>query len=213
MKKRLILFELILILGLTIAVSGTALAETSKNIVHDAEYYILEAQHGKKWKADDKNIDEKLAEFRNKNGGKSPNILYVLVDDLSFGEMGIPEFNYVRGSKTPRINKFADEAISFMRMYTEPSCTPSRVAMMTGRHPARNGLGEVKATVAGEALAASEKHWPPARLQSQKYCPMQAITPYISASGTWVISKKAILIIKGLTMHRFLFISRFCWDL
>ncbi len=156
MRKRLILFELILILGLTIAVSGTALAETSKNIVHDAEYYILEAQHSKKWKADDKNIDEKLAEFRKKNKGKSPNILYVLVDDVSFGEMGVPEFNYVRGSKTPRINKFADEAISFMRMYTEPSCTPTRVAMMTGRHPARNGLGEVKATVAGEALAASE---------------------------------------------------------
>lgn len=156
MRKRLILFELILILGLTIAFSGTALAETSENIVHDAEYYILEAQHGKKWAADDKNIDEKLAEFRKKNGGKSPNILYVLVDDLSFGEMGIPEFNYVRGSKTPRINTFAEEAISFMRMYTEPSCTPSRVAMMTGRHPARNGLGEVKATVAGEALAASE---------------------------------------------------------
>jgi arylsulfatase len=95
MRKRLILFELILILGLTIAFSGTALAETSENIVHDAEYYILEAQHGKKWAVDDKNIDEKLAEFRKKNGGKSPNILYVLVDDLSFGEMGIPEFNYV----------------------------------------------------------------------------------------------------------------------
>lgn len=133
--------------------AGNAFAE---NVVHDSEYYILEAQHGKKWALDDKTIDAKLAEFRKKNGGKSPNILYVLVDDLSFGEMGIPEMNYVRGSKTPRINKFADEGLSFMRMYTEPSCTPSRVAMMTGRHPVRNGLGEVKATVAGEALAASE---------------------------------------------------------
>ncbi len=135
------------------AFTGSAMAD---KIVHDAEYYILEAQHGKKWAADDKKMDAKLAEFRKKNNGKSPNILYVLVDDLSFGEMGIPELNYIRGSKTPNINKFADESLSFMRMYTEPSCTPSRVAMMTGRHPVRNGLGEVKATVAGEALAASE---------------------------------------------------------
>lgn len=140
----------------TLLVPCIGVAGTDKEIIHDAEYYILEAQHGKQWAADDKEIDRKLAEFKTKNGGKSPNILYVLVDDVSFGEMGIPEMNYVRGSQTPRINSFADEGISFMRMYTEPSCTPSRVAMMTGRHPVRNGLGEVKATVAGEALAASE---------------------------------------------------------
>jgi len=127
-----------------------------REIVHDAEYYILKAQHGQKWAADDKGVDAKLDQFAKKNGGKSPNILYVLVDDLAFGEMGIPELNYVRGSKTPRINQLAKQSLSFMRMYTEPSCTPSRVAMMTGRHPVRNGLGEVKATVAGEALAASE---------------------------------------------------------
>ena len=129
---------------------------TAQEIVHDAEYYILEAQHGEKWNADDKSVDKKLDEFRKKNNGKSPNILYILVDDLSFGEMGIPELNYIRGSKTPNINKLADESLSFMRMYTEPSCTPSRVAMMTGRHPVRNGLGEVKATVAGAGLAKSE---------------------------------------------------------
>lgn len=131
-------------------------ASNAGNIIHDAEYYILEAQHKEQWTADDKEVDAKLAEFRKQNGGKPPNILYFLVDDLAFGEMGIPELNYVRGSQTPRINRFADESLSFMRMYTEPSCTPSRVAMMTGRHPVRNGLGEVKATVAGEALAASE---------------------------------------------------------
>lgn len=149
MKNLLVISSLA---AVVLVVSVTASAQ----IVHDAEYYILEAQHGTTWAADDKDVDAKLAAFREKNGGKPPNILYVLVDDVSFGEMGIPEFNYVRGSKTPRINKFADESISFMRMYTEPSCTPSRVAFMTGRHPARNGLGEVKATVAGEALAASE---------------------------------------------------------
>lgn len=141
---------------LTTALAAVTAGSLNAEIQHDAEYYILEAQHGTAWAADDKNVDAKLAEYREKNGGKAPNILYVLVDDLSFGEMGIPELNYVRGSKTPRINTFADESLSFMRMYTEPSCTPSRVAMMTGRHPVRNGLGEVKATVAGEALAASE---------------------------------------------------------
>ncbi len=140
--------------GLLFVFIGTSAAKEA--IIHDAEYYILEAQYGEQWAANDMEVDKKLIEFRAKNGGKSPNILYVLVDDLSFGEMGIPEFNYVRGVKTPEINKFADEGLSFMRMYTEPSCTPSRVAMMTGRHPVRNGLGEVKATVAGEALATSE---------------------------------------------------------
>ena len=132
----------------------TAFAEES--IVHDAEYYILKAQHGEVWAEHDETVDTRLAEFQARNGGKPPNILYVLVDDLSFGEMGIPELNYVRGSQTPRINAFADQGLSLMRMYTEPSCTPSRAAMMTGRHPVRNGLGEVKATVAGEALADEE---------------------------------------------------------
>jgi len=43
-----------------------------------------------------------------------------------------------------------------MRMYTEPSCTPTRVAMMTGRKPVRTGLVDAKATLAGEGLAAEE---------------------------------------------------------
>ena len=122
------------VIFLCLSCATTSVAQQGSQIVHDAEYYILEAQHVESWAADDKDVNAKLAEFRRRNGGKPPNILYVLVDDLSFGEMGIPEFNYVRGSETPHINAFADESISFMRMYTEPSCTPSRVAMMTGRH-------------------------------------------------------------------------------
>ncbi len=81
-----------------------------RKLVHDSEYYILEAQHGERWTEDDKAVNAKLAEFRARNGGKPPNVLYILVDDIGFGDLGIPELNAIRGYKTPNINKLADES-------------------------------------------------------------------------------------------------------
>jgi arylsulfatase len=135
---------------------STATAVAANQIVHDAEYYIIEAQHGEKWAADDKKIDKKLAEFRKKNGGKPPNIVYILLDDVGFGEIGMDELSVIRGYKTPNMDAFSKEGLSLQRMYSEPSCTPTRVAMMTGRYPNRTGLNEAKATIAGEGLAADE---------------------------------------------------------
>jgi arylsulfatase len=132
------------------------LALSNEAIVHDADYYILEAQHGEKWAVDDQAVDKKLVEFRKKNGGKPPNVLYILIDDLGFGDMGIPELNAIRGYKTPNINKLADEGMRFARMYTEPSCTPTRVAFMTGRQPHRNGMGDTAVDIAGFGLAGKE---------------------------------------------------------
>ena len=37
----------------------------------------------------------------------------------------------------------AAEGINFTRMYTEPACTPTRAALLTGRHPVRHGMGVV----------------------------------------------------------------------
>jgi arylsulfatase len=136
--------------------SGIGVANDKDDIIHDGEYYFLEAQHGEKWAKEDKEIDTKLAEIRKKNGGKRPNILYILIDDVSFGQMGNRAMNYVTGISTPRINKLAEEGLSFMRMYTEPSCTPTRAAMLTGRHPVRTGLKEVKVALVGEGLAKEE---------------------------------------------------------
>ncbi len=124
--------------------------------MHDGEYEFLKRQHGERWAAEDKEIDAKLVEVRGENGGKPPNILYVLIDDVSFGQMGNPAMNYVMGIKTPRINDFAEESLSLMRMYTEPSCTPTRAAMLTGRHPVRIGIKEVKVALVGEGLQAEE---------------------------------------------------------
>ena len=136
--------------------AGAVTAKEGGKIVHDGEYNFLEAQYGEQWAKEDKEIDAKLAEIRKKNGGKRPNILYILIDDVSFGQMGNRVMNYVTGISTPRINKLAEEGISLMRMYTEPSCTPTRAAMLTGRHPVRTGLKEVKVALVGEGLPSEE---------------------------------------------------------
>ena len=145
-----------LISSLMIASLFSNSAHTANKIIHDTEYYILEAQNGEQWAKDDKTVDEKLAAFRKKNGGKPPNIIYILVDDIGFGDLGIPEMNAIRGYKTPNINEFAREGMRFARMYTEPSCTPTRVAFMTGRQPHRNGMGDTAVDISGFGLAGKE---------------------------------------------------------
>ena len=125
-------------------------------IIHDAEYYILLSEHGDQWAEDDATVDARLAEFRERNGGKPPNIVSILIDDLGFGDMGIPELNALRGYETPNINDFSDEAMRMVRMYTEPSCTPTRVAQMTGRLPVRMGMGDTAVDIAGFGLPGNE---------------------------------------------------------
>jgi len=158
MKKETVgLFRLTTLLVMLCLLPNGALASDSKGkIVHDTEYYILEAQNGEQWAKDNKAVDEKLAEFRKKNGGKPPNILYILIDDIGFGDLGNADLNAIRGYKTPNINKLADQGMRFARMYTEPSCTPTRVAFMTGRQPHRNGMGDTTVDIAGFGLAGKE---------------------------------------------------------
>ena len=143
------------IVGLLV-VSQTAFAQAGKpKIVHDSEYYILDAQHGQKWAVEDKELDAKLAELRKKFGAP-PNIIHVLFDDTPVGEIGIRFIQKQRGWETPNMNRLADEGINFARMYTEPSCTPTRAAAMTGRLPVRNGMYNVGFPYEYGGLAASE---------------------------------------------------------
>ena len=59
------------------AASALALAASAQaaEIIHDAEHYLLAAQHGERWAAEDKAISKKLAELEKKHGTK-PNIIY-----------------------------------------------------------------------------------------------------------------------------------------
>lgn len=129
-------------LGVTcVAATGSA-----QEIQHDAEHYVLLHQYQDKWAAEDKELDKKLAEIRERNGGKRPNIVYILIDDMGFGEFGIPELSKIRGSRTPNIDDLAKEGMAFTRFYAENICTSTRAAMMTGRYAVRTGMELTKVT-------------------------------------------------------------------
>ena len=146
---------LVLIAVLAVSPSLPGLVQ-AKDIQHDAEYYILKQQNGQQWAKEDNALDQELAAFRDKNGGKPPNIFYILIDDIGFGDLGSESLNSIRGYKTPAINEFAREGMRLSRMYTEPSCTPTRVAFITGRQPYRNGMGNTSVDISGFGLADKE---------------------------------------------------------
>jgi len=111
----------------------------AKDIVHDAEYYILEAQNGKVWAVEDGELEQKLEELR-KRYGTPPNLIHFMWDDQPFGAVGIPALQQIRGYTTPNLNQMAAEGMMFTHMYAEPSCTPTRAASLSGQHPVRNGM-------------------------------------------------------------------------
>ncbi|MCK7591868.1 arylsulfatase [Subsaxibacter sp. CAU 1640] len=67
---------------------------------------------------------------------KKPNIIYINVDDLGYGDVGVYGATKVR---TPNIDKLADQGIRFTDAHTVSAvCTPSRYAVITGEYPVRN---------------------------------------------------------------------------
>lgn len=125
--------------SLAFLVIFTSPAGAQEAIVHDAEYYVLEAQNGARWEAEDVTLRQRLAELREKYG-TPPNIVHIMWDDTAYGDVGIPAIQKVRGLETPNLNAMARQGILFTRFYTEVGCTPSRAACMTGRHPVRNSM-------------------------------------------------------------------------
>ena len=129
--------------------------ETAEDIIHDAEHYVLQAQHGERWAEEDAALQQRLDELEARFGTK-PNIIHIMWDDTAVGEVGIPEIQSVRGFKTPNMNQMAEEGINFMRMYTEPACTPTRAAFQTGRYAVRSGMHTVSFPVEYSGMDAEE---------------------------------------------------------
>lgn len=117
-------------------------ASTASAAVFDMPHQIAQERNKEAWKVEDSAIDKKLAELKKKHG-KTPNIIYVLSDDIGYGELGWQGGGKHRGLPTPNLDKMAAEGMKLNWAYAEPSCTPSRIALNTGRHPVRTGVKSV----------------------------------------------------------------------
>ena len=105
----------------------------------DGPFLVHQARNAEAWGAEDREIDAKLAALETRFG-KKPNIVYILTDDIGWGELGWQGGGKHRGTPSPSLDKMAFEGMRFWSAYAEPSCTPTRIAIMTGRHPVRTGL-------------------------------------------------------------------------
>jgi arylsulfatase len=72
-----------------------------------------------------------------------PNILYFHVDNLGFGELSCYSGGPFRGTWTRRIDAFAQQGFRLTNYAPEAQCTPSRSALLTGRHAIRSGTHSV----------------------------------------------------------------------
>lgn len=71
---------------------------------------------------------------------QKPNVVFILADNVGYGDMGPYGGGKLRGMPTPRTDQLAREGLRLTQFLVEPSCTPSRSALMTGQYSIRNGL-------------------------------------------------------------------------
>ncbi len=66
---------------------------------------------------------------------QKPNIVLIVSDDFGYGDAGAYGGGENRGMQTPNLDRLAAEGMQFLSFYAQPSCTPGRAAMQTGRIP------------------------------------------------------------------------------
>lgn len=88
--------------------------------------------------------------------GRKPNIVMIVSDDFGYGDAGAYGGGENRGMPTPNLDRLAAEGMQFMSFYAQPSCTPGRAAMITGRIPNRSGMTTVAFQGQGGGLPAAE---------------------------------------------------------
>ena len=84
------------------------------------------------------------------SAGQRPNIVWIVVDDMGFGDPGCYGGGAVVGAATPNMDRLARGGLKLTSCYSQHTCTPTRSAILTGRLPYRTGL--TRPILAGDTL-------------------------------------------------------------
>ena len=71
------------------------------------------------------------------SAAQRPNVILVITDDQGYGPVGRHGHPWIR---TPHLDALYDRSVRFTRFLVSPTCSPTRAAIMTGRHPLKNGV-------------------------------------------------------------------------
>ncbi len=66
-----------------------------------------------------------------------PNIILIMTDDQGYAPVGRHGHPWI---ETPHLDALHDQSTRFTRFHVSPTCSPTRAALMTGRHPMKNGV-------------------------------------------------------------------------
>lgn len=84
-----------------------------------------------------------------------PNILFIVADDMGYGDLGCFNFG---ASQTPVLDRLVAEGVSLTQHYSaSPVCAPARAALLTGRYPHRTGAIDTLEIRGLDRLALAER--------------------------------------------------------
>ncbi len=92
-----------------------------------------------------------------------PNIILVMTDDQGYGDLGMHDNPIV---KTPVIDQLASESHRFTNFHVDPTCSPTRSALMSGKYSLRAGVWH---TVMGRHMLSDRHHTLPEALSDAGY--------------------------------------------
>ncbi len=129
-----------------------------------------------------------------------PNFVIVFMDDLGYNDLGFRNSTF----NTPNIDRFASESINFSRAYVpSPTSSPSRVGLLTGRHPLKAGFTrhiDTKETPVGTDGQFTASATDPGHMPNRAYLPLAEVTfaevlrdagYYTAAIGKWHLGSEA----------------------
>ena len=115
---------------------------------------------------------------------QKPNVVFILADNVGYGDLGPYGGGEHRGAPTPNIDQMAREGLRLTQFLVEPACTPSRAALMTGQYSIRSGLSLIAVEGSPNTLSA--------RAFTMGECSRVLVTPrQFSVNGILEASHKA----------------------